>query len=57
MNNKRTRKHTRAFVIFKKHTEGDSIVIGGIDDENDTKKKKRLRLNLKVILIVLMRKN
>lgn len=39
MNNKRTRKHTRAFAILKKHTEGDNIVIGGIDDENDTKKR------------------
>lgn len=39
MNNKRTHKHTRAFAILKKHTEGDNIVIGGIKDENDTKKR------------------
>ena len=26
MNNKRTHKHTRAFIILKKHTEGDNIV-------------------------------
>ena len=38
MKNKRTHKHTRAFVSLKKHTEGDKIVIGGIKDENDTKK-------------------
>ena len=37
--NKRTHKHTRAFVALKKRTESDRIVIGGMDDEIDTKKR------------------
>lgn len=35
----RTHKHTRAFVALQKRTESDRIVIGGMDDENDTKKR------------------
>lgn len=35
---KRTRKHTRVFVMLQKRTRSDKIVIGGMDDENDTKK-------------------
>ena len=40
--NKRTHKHTRAFVVLRKRTGSAKIVIAGMDDENDTKKKKRL---------------
>lgn len=32
-------KHTRAFILLQKRTENDRIVIGGMDDENDTKKR------------------
>ena len=35
----RNHKHTRAFVALQKRTESDGIVIGGMDDENDTKKR------------------
>lgn len=31
-------KHTRAFVVLQERTGSDKIVIGGMDDENDTKK-------------------
>ena len=37
--NKRTHKRTRAFDILHKRTESDKIVIGGMDNENDTKKR------------------
>ena len=37
--NKRTHKHTRAFVTLRKRTGSAKIVIGGMDDENDTKKR------------------
>lgn len=36
---KHTHKHTRAFVLLQKRTGSDRIVIGGMDDENDTKKR------------------
>ena len=36
---KRTHKHTRAFIMLRKRTESDRIVIGGMDNENDTKKR------------------
>lgn len=39
LQNKRTHKHTRAFVLLQKRTESDKIVIGGMDNENDTKKR------------------
>ncbi len=35
---KRTHKHTRAFILLQKRTESDRIVIGGMNDENDTQK-------------------
>lgn len=31
--------HTRAFILLQKRTESDRIIIGGMDDENDTKKR------------------
>ena len=36
---KRTHKHTRAFIWLQKRTKSDRIVIGGMDNENDTKKR------------------
>ena len=32
-------KHTRAFILLPKRTCGDNIIIGGVDDENDTQKR------------------
>ena len=32
-------KRTRAFALLQKRTESDRIVIGGMDNENDTKKR------------------
>lgn len=32
-------KRTRAFALLNKHTGSDKIVIGGMKDENDTKKR------------------
>lgn len=34
-----TSKRTRAFILLQKRTKGDRIVIGGMDNENDTKKR------------------
>ena len=39
LQNKRTHKHTRAFILLPKRTCGDNIIIGGVDDENDTQKR------------------
>ena len=36
---KENEKHTRAFILLQKRTRSDRIVIGGMDDENDTKKR------------------
>jgi len=32
-------KRTRAFILLQKRTGSDKIIIGGMDDENDTKKR------------------
>ena len=32
-------KHTRVFILLQKRTGSDKIIIGGMDDENDTKKR------------------
>lgn len=32
-------KHTRAFILLQKRTCSDNIIIGGVDDENDTQKR------------------
>lgn len=31
--------YPRAFILLQKRTESDRIIIGGMDDENDTKKR------------------